>query len=91
MLIVTLQNDKVPGLLFFLNAGIMFISALLCLMFKDTKDLILEDTLHKHDTTSSSVKQMSAKMEDDVHVTRTNKEMGNVEMSSANDLGHTKF
>ena len=65
------QNDKVPGLLFFLNAGIMFISALLCLMFEETKDHVLEDALHKQDVqqNGTSIKQQSATVENGIAVT----------------------
>ena len=59
-----------PGLLFFLNAGIMFISALLCLMFEETKDHILEDSLHKQDNNQNNEKQPPASDENGLTVSR---------------------
>lgn len=39
------QNTKVPGLLYFLFGGSMFLSAIISLMFPETKGKALEDQI----------------------------------------------
>ena len=43
------QNDSIRGMLFFLSGAVMLLSSLLCFVFTDTKDQVLEDTLKNYD------------------------------------------
>ena len=47
------QNDHVPGLLFFLSGGLMFVISLLCCLFTDTKGHALEDLIHQEEKQGS--------------------------------------
>ena len=42
----SLQNNHIPGILFFLSAAVMIISSLLCFLFTETKDKHMEDTMN---------------------------------------------
>ena len=44
---VSFQNDSIPGMLFFLSAGAMVLSACLCFSFTETKGQVLADTMER--------------------------------------------
>jgi hypothetical protein len=57
------QNDEIPGLMYFVSAVLMISSSLICCLFHDTTDKILEDTF-KDTSSEQSVTVNALNMND---------------------------
>ena len=68
---ILFQNDRVPGLLFFLSGAVMIIASLVCFIFNETKGLVLEDALKKHDVKKDDIKLQVSMVENGAGVIDT--------------------
>ncbi|XP_053393551.1 solute carrier family 22 member 4-like isoform X3 [Mercenaria mercenaria] len=73
---IVFLNDDIPGLMYFLSAVLMIASSLICCLFPDTKDKILEDTFKTDQKKASFTVEMTV----DAHSANKHLEKNNTKL-----------